>query len=113
LTLKDERGRWILMPHEKAASELAITTKINNKFENYIIDRTFIDENGVRWIIDYKVSQPTTKNIEEFLNQELVKYSEQLKNYAQSMTALEPGKTIKLGLYFPLFSGWVEMGVLR
>ena len=113
LTLKDERGRWILMPHEKAASELAITTKINNKFENYIIDRTFIDENGVRWIIDYKVSQPTTKNIEEFLNQERVKYSEQLKNYAQSMTALEPDKTIKLGLYFPLFSRWVEMGVLR
>ena len=109
LTLADKRGQWILAKHKEAASEFAITAKINGKIENFIIDRTFIDNNGMRWIIDYKTSIPNRKNIQEFLSQEQMKYTQQLSYYAQIMHELDPNRLIKLGLYFPLFSGWIEV----
>lgn len=109
LTLADNRGRWILGKHENAESELAVTTKVNDILENFIIDRTFIDKDGIRWIVDYKTSISDKKNIEEFLSQEQMKYTKQLSHYAQIMHKFDPTKSIKLGLYFPLFSGWVEI----
>ena len=109
LTLADQRGRWILSKHKNAASELAITAKTHGNHQQFIIDRTFIDANEVRWIIDYKTSIPNTPNIQEFLISEQKKYSEQLWNYAKIMQQLEPSQSIKLGLYFPLFSGWIEL----
>ena len=36
--------------------ELPITGLIGGKLYETVIDRTFVDENGVRWIIDYKTS---------------------------------------------------------
>ncbi|MBU0744387.1 MAG: PD-(D/E)XK nuclease family protein, partial [Gammaproteobacteria bacterium] len=107
-TLKDERGRWILTQHQDAKSELAITAKINHKFVNYIIDRTFIDD-GIRWIIDYKTSRPDEESIQDFQNQEADQYSKQLLQYANAMQSLDPKHKIRLGLYFPLFSGWIEI----
>ena len=101
LTLKDQRGRWLLGKHKDAASELAITTKINNKFENYIVDRTFIDENEIRWIIDYKTSEPSQQNIDE--------YKSKLHQYKKAMLGFDPARKIKLGLYFPMFSAWIEV----
>lgn len=108
-TLKDQRGRWILTKHKDAASELAVTAKINDNFTHYIIDRTFIDENEIRWIIDYKTSQPNDENIEKFFTEETAKYSPQLLQYYQVMHDLDSTRIIKLGLYFPLIAGWVEV----
>ena len=109
LTLEDKRGQWILAKHKFAENELAITTKINDKLEHVILDRTFVDKDEIRWIIDYKTSQPYKKNIDEFLSQEKIKYTQQLLNYAKIMQELDHIRPIKLGLYFPLFSGWVEI----
>lgn len=109
-TLEDERGQWILAKHREASSEFAISTTVNNQLEHYMIDRTFIDETGSRWIIDYKISQPLDqKNVAEFLIQEQTKYEKQLKNYAKALLALDPTTPIKLALYFPLFKGWIEI----
>jgi ATP-dependent helicase/nuclease subunit A len=108
LTLANKRGRWILEKHENAENELAITTKINGKLENFIIDRTFIDNDNTRWIIDYKTSKPNS-GVAEFLSQEKAKYAPQLIHYAKLMHELDPTRQIKLGLYFPLCSSWIEM----
>lgn len=107
ITLSDQRGRWILGQHQNASSELAITTKINDEVAHYVIDRTFIDEDGILWIIDYKTSKPHDKNYKVFLDQEAAKYSSQLQQYAKAMSSLEPKRSIRLGLYFPMFAGWI------
>ncbi|MDR1057213.1 MAG: UvrD-helicase domain-containing protein [Coxiellaceae bacterium] len=109
LTLNDAKGRWILSQHQEARNEWAITSKNDNNFEHYIIDRTFIDEKGYRWIIDYKTSKPGSKNIQEFLQIEKIKHTPQLLQYAKIMRAFDPNKPIKLGLYYPRFSGWLEI----
>lgn len=107
-TLSDERGRWILSPHKDAYNEHALTGLNDGKIYHVSVDRTFIN-GDVRWIIDYKTSSPgPAVNTEEFLALELETYREQLEHYANLLSRLEPGRQIKLGLYFPLIGEWVE-----
>ncbi|MBX3618191.1 UvrD-helicase domain-containing protein [Nitrosomonas sp.] len=103
----DERGRWILSPHLHAQNELKITSIVNNKLANWIIDRTFCDENRIRWIIDYKVSSHEGSDLQGFLDREKLRYQNQLNNYAKRMQQMD-ASLIKLGIYFPLVNGWCE-----
>lgn len=107
-TLEDERGRWLLdASHGSAQSELALTGVVDSGLVSIVIDRTFVDATGVRWIVDYKTSSHEGAGLEEFLDNERERYRGQLERYARIMQALgdEP---IRLGLYFPLLSGWRE-----
>ena len=108
-TLGDSRGRWVLDNHPEAASELPVAGWIGGKLCEVVIDRTFIDENGVRWIIDYKTSEPASGNIENFLEAEKERYREQLERYARLMVQRDD-RPIRLGLYFPLLGEWREWG---
>ena len=104
--LTDERGRWILSDrHREAKSEYALSSFQNQKLVNIIVDRTFIDNDGVRWIIDYKTGAHEGSDIDTFLDRELARYREKMERYASIFKKLED-RPIKLGLYFPLMSGW-------
>jgi ATP-dependent helicase/nuclease subunit A len=108
-TLGDPRGRWCLEDHEGAASELPIAGWIGGKLCEAVIDRTFVDESGVRWIIDYKTSEPAGGDLENFLEAEKERYREQLERYA-SLLSQRDDRPIRLGLYFPLLGEWLEWG---
>jgi ATP-dependent helicase/nuclease subunit A len=106
--LDDERGQWILSnSHFQQKNEYSISGVIDNKLSNAILDRTFVDEDGVRWIIDYKTSRHEGENLNDFLDHEKQRYQEQLEKYGALMKQLGE-KNIKLGLYFPLLQGWRE-----
>ncbi len=107
-TINDERGRWLLQPHAEAESELAIGGVSNGQVYEVVIDRTFIDEKGVRWIVDYKTSSHTGGSVDQFLANEKRRYQEQLERYARLLHQHDD-RPIKLGLYFPLVEpGWIE-----
>ena len=106
-TLNDERGRWILSPHQQAQSEYPLTAIINDKLLHLIIDRTFVDELGQRWIIDYKTSYQQEKS-QEFIQQQIITYTPQLQQYAKAFS-MQDNNQIKLGLYFPLLEHWYEV----
>jgi ATP-dependent exoDNAse (exonuclease V) beta subunit len=72
-----------------------------------VIDRTFVDDNGTCWIIDYKTGSHRGGSVDEFLDQEQVRYRQQLERYANAMSKMED-RPIRLGLYFPLLGGWRE-----
>lgn len=109
--LADDRGRWILdNTHQETATELALSRVANGRLESVVLDRTFVDADGTRWIIDYKTGSHAGSDREVFLDQEQERYREQLERYAAFMSALEQ-RPIKLGLYFPLMNGWREWGV--
>ena len=55
--LADPQGRWILGAHRDAACELELSALIDNSVVRVKLDRTFIDEQGTRWIVDYKTSE--------------------------------------------------------
>jgi ATP-dependent helicase/nuclease subunit A len=74
-----------------------------------VFDRSFIDDEGVRWVIDYKTSQHLGSGMEEFLDREVERYSSQLQRYARFAKKLGP-EPVRLGLYFPLMRAWREWG---
>ncbi len=106
-TLDDPRGRWILSPHLEHRSEYALTALIDNKPMRMVIDRTFVDEQQQRWIIDYKITLNANTDHADFLAQAAHQHRAQLEAYAQAMQALD-ARSIRLGLYFPTFAGWYE-----
>ena len=107
-TLQDPRGRWLLDPrHAEARSELGLSGWIEGRLVNGIVDRSFVDESGVRWIIDYKAGRHEGGELERFLDREQERYRHQLERYARLMAPQHPGE-IRLGLYFPQHAGWRE-----
>ena len=104
--LASRQGRWILENHEDAHCEYAITTILDNRPRNLVLDRTFI-ENGTRWIIDYKTSSHGGGDLEGFLNNETSRYREQLQRYQLAM-AITESQPIRAALYFPLLDRLCE-----
>jgi len=106
--IKDERGQWLLSgEHQQQNNEYALSGVAQDKVISIKIDRTFVDADGTRWIIDYKTSRHEGSDVESFLDQQQERYREQLEKYGDLMQ--EFGKEpMKLGLYFPLLKGWRE-----
>lgn len=109
-TLNSKRGRWILSPQRDANCEWAMSGVRENHFENARIDRTFIDETGCRWIIDYKTSSHEGGSRGVFLNREKERYRPQLEIYARLLQDMGQSN-ISVGLYFPLLDEWVAWQV--
>jgi len=107
-TLADKQGRWILADHAEAESEIALNHWRDGALETAIIDRSFVDADGARWIVDYKTSSHEGGDIEAFLEREKERYASQMRRYREAMRALEPGREVRVGLYFPLLGKLVE-----
>ena len=110
-TLADSRGRWTLQSHGQARAEWRLTGAQDGELLNIAIDRTFIDVDNVRWIIDFKTGGHEGSDVKGFLDNERKRYSEQLETYANILSALGEVRhrtTIRLGLYFPMLKGWRE-----
>ena len=111
-TLDDERGNWILSPHEEARSEWALSvprddSSASQGVQKVVIDRTFVDEHGTRWIVDFKTGDHRGGQLDKFLDAEQARYSDQLNRYADIMSKIEK-RPIRVGLYFPMLKGWRE-----
>jgi len=106
-TLADERGRWLLGPRADAQSELRLTGAGAGGVVNIVMDRTFVDEQEVRWIVDYKTGTHEGADVEGYLDRERERYRKQLERYAALLRSLDR-RPIRLGLYFPLLNGWRE-----
>jgi ATP-dependent exoDNAse (exonuclease V) beta subunit len=107
-TLADERGRWLFAPdQQEAQAELALSAVVDDRIASVVLDRTFVDAQGRRWIVDFKTSAHEGGDVDAFLDSEVVRYRDSLERYAGIWRLREPG-TIMLGLYFPLLGGWRE-----
>jgi ATP-dependent helicase/nuclease subunit A len=112
-TCLDERGRWILSAqHREAASELALTGIADGRLQNVIIDRSFIDADGTRWVIDFKTSSHSGGDTEAFLANELARYRAQLLNNSELARALGP-EPVRAALYLPLLGAFRELSLLE
>lgn len=108
-TLVDERGRWVLSgQHRDIANELPVITDEGERFASNIIDRTFVSEDGVRWIVDYKTGSHEGSKLADFLASETERYRPQLRRYRDAFAELED-RPIGTALYFPLLQVFHEI----
>ncbi len=108
-TVEDEKGRWILSgEHREADSELALTGMAGGRLINVVIDRSFVDEAGTRWVIDFKTSVHEGGRLDEFIGQQLERYRGQLETYTTLARGLGP-EPVRAALYFPLLGVFREL----
>ena len=111
-TLADAVGQWILAPNAHGQIEWPITTVNDRLPKRLIMDRVFFDED-CWWIIDFKTAEPDpSEAFEDFFEQEVRRYRDQLEQYRSALSALlsdQPNRfgstavttaPIKTALYF-------------
>jgi len=103
-----EHGRWVLSAHEDARCEFAISGVLDGAVVEAVVDRCFLDADGVRWIIDYKTSSHEGGDLEAFLVEEGARYAGQLDRYAQLFAALE-SRPVRTALYYPTLGRLIEV----
>jgi ATP-dependent exoDNAse (exonuclease V) beta subunit len=109
--LEDPVGRWVLGAHAAENHvELELTGLYGGRLTSVIIDRCFVDEQGMRWVIDYKTSSHEGGGVEEFTANESERYRPQLQRYAALARGLGP-QPVRAALYFPLLARLVEVRI--
>ena len=106
--LESERGRWILASYGDAACEYPLCGVVDGTIVSVRMDRSFVDDLGVRWIIDYKTSSHEGSGSEAFLDNERERYRGQLELYRRIFSGMEQ-RPVRAALYFPLLDGWREV----
>ena len=110
---QDPKAAWIFSAkHRNIKTEWPLTGRVDGQVVHSVIDRSFTDENGVRWIIDFKSSRHEGADPDTFLDREQERHQPQMTRYATLVAQLQPPETrpdsIRLGLYFPALRGWRE-----
>ena len=111
-TVNCPQGRWILdHRHRDAASELELHSG-GRQLRRFIVDRTFIDTDGTRWIIDYKTAEPAEgEDPQAFVEAQLERYRNQLDGY-RKLFYQRGEHAVRCALYFPLMRRLAELPAL-
>ena len=105
--LTSDRGRWMLSGnHQDSHSEWALSLQQAGGISHGVIDRSFIDADHVRWIIDYKTASHEGGEIKAFLDDETARHAPQLQRYAAILRLLHPSEEVITALYFPVLDVW-------
>jgi len=111
LALNSQTGKWLLSGrHLEAHSEWALSLLQSGQMSHHVIDRSFVDAAGVRWIIDYKTGSHLGGDIAAFLDREQERYAQQLQRYATILKRMEPNRDIRTALYFPMLDAFRLIG---
>lgn len=116
-TLNDSKGIWVLSgSHNNSQTELSLLVNKDNQIKQRVVDRCFVDDKGVQWIVDYKTSTPLAHETkDEFIAREIEQYRYQLLDYKLQLSELnsnsadESQSIIKTALYFTHYPHWQEV----
>ncbi|HTQ35701.1 MAG TPA: PD-(D/E)XK nuclease family protein, partial [Steroidobacteraceae bacterium] len=78
------------------------------KLRSVVIDRSFIDAAGTRWIVDYKTGMHAGGDREEFVAREMDRYAAQLRLYSLLARGLG-SEPVRTALYFPWLGEFREL----
>ncbi|GAA4350058.1 UvrD-helicase domain-containing protein [Kangiella taiwanensis] len=109
----DPKGQWLLDHHLEARCEWELTGAVTDTsgqkvIRNLIIDRTFVDKEGIRWIIDYKTGDHRGSDVDAFIHSEVERYRPQLLQYREIIEKVDK-RPSKMALYFPLLKRFIEI----
>jgi len=100
--------------HQASRTEYPLTSfdEETQSIANHIVDRTYIDEHGVRWIVDYKTSvfDGDKQQTSAFIENKIELYRSQLERYGALFEEVDGhARAQKWVLYFSYLDRWVEV----
>ncbi|MDT8397923.1 MAG: UvrD-helicase domain-containing protein [Pseudomonadales bacterium] len=106
----DSKAAWLFNHrHRDSACELALSDYSSGHRREYIIDRTFVDADDTRWIIDYKSSTPEAgQHLDDFVKEQSERYYPQLQTYARLFARMET-RQLRTALFFTAIPLWHEV----
>lgn len=98
----DKAAHFLFKDYTEQCNEYALSALEEGVVKTYRFDRTFVDEQGVRWILDYKSTDTRNEDIAGFVDEQIKeRHQSQLDNYGRLMSQVD-AKPIRLAVYFPL-----------
>ena len=110
---QDEQAHFIFKDYPDAKNEMSLSVFENGQVKPYRLDRTFTDEQGTRWIIDYKSTASRDPDPVAFAQQQVQeRHKSQLEHYGNLFNQLNKStgvtQPIRLAVYFPLLKQLVH-----
>ena len=104
----DKQAHFIFETYAIESNEYALSTFEEGVVKKSIIDRTFVDANNVRWIVDYKSTPTKNEDLRAFAQEQVkTRHQSQLENYGDLMSEID-SRPIQLAVYFPLIKQLVS-----
>lgn len=101
-TLQDPLGKKFLSAdHKESYAEWRLSRKIGEEFEDVVLDRVFLDQDNIFWLVDYKLVYDG-----DDISSAISAYTPQVYKYKQFLIMMRPKTKVKAGLYFPLQKHW-------
>jgi ATP-dependent exoDNAse (exonuclease V) beta subunit len=108
-TIADESVHWLFSnEYAESLTEHGVSIATRSGARHYVIDRSLLDAEGCRWIIDYKTLLQADEDEQVMLLNLQESYAAQLQTYRQAYT-LRGEKTIRTALYLPLQQKLLEL----
>ena len=109
-SITDAEHGWVFAAGlEDSQCELRLSDYSGGQLRQFVVDRTFIDSHGVRWIIDYKTGAPAAdQTVAAFITAQLQLHTGQLLRYRKLFAAMEQRPT-RTALYFTSLPRLVEL----
>lgn len=108
--IDDPQAAWIFAAtHQHIKTEWQLTGYVDGAVRHAIIDRSFVDGDNIRWVIDFKSSRhDDQRDLEQFIEQEKLRYQAIMNQYATMLGHLE-NRVVKKALYYPVLQQFVEL----
>ena len=97
--------------HREAQSELALSGVRGAQIVNAVIDRTFVDADGTRWVVDFKTSPHEGGDLDDFPRRRKRSVTRRSSRATRTWRAQLGPEPVRAGLYFPLLAAWREVDV--
>jgi len=109
----DANAAFVFASYSDAQNEVSLAAHEQGQVKYYRLDRTFSDQQGQRWIVDYKSTFTRQADVASFAKQQVAeRHKDQLEHYGRLYHQLNhhQGVTqpIQLAVYFPLLQQLVS-----
>ena len=108
---RDPIADWIFSPrHTGVRTEWALSGVDGGVVRSVVLDRSFVDADGVRWVVDFKSSRHEDRDtLDAFIAREKERYRATMDRYGAMASALER-RPVRTALYYPVLGRLVEYG---
>jgi ATP-dependent exoDNAse (exonuclease V) beta subunit len=107
--LADERLSWMFSrDNRQTVSPLHLTGPYRGRLTSIAVDHSFVDSEGVRWLIDFSLEMSENDGLPALIDAELARYRPRVEKNLALVRQGGP-EPVRAGLYFPFAQTFIEL----